>query len=622
MLRRLCRGFLRLLPALLVWGLLCVLFVLPVGALFLRSFQVQEVVSTEGEVFRAAGEVQVGDDNVTFALQAEPGEEKLQWSLARDELAEVRTVLGLDHYRNVFGDERTLGLLRNSAWIAFGGALLALLLGVPMAWILARTRLPGRWLIGALCLGPAILPPFFIALGGARQMQDVLIFLFGVEGGTLQILNSIAVFGCVLFPLYVLLVGRALAAVPAGPYEAAQLLGGARAALRHCVLPAVLPSVVGAFLLTLLLALTDFAVPDVLGFMLPAGGSPSHVFATEVLLQWKQHNNTSRAVATAAPFVVATVLLLGLSLWLLRRSPAFTSARAARRRERRRLGLSGTLVAFLFVLALLGVSLFLPLAGIASWAGSGAESAAAGSAAGAMAGARDGPAAVQLFDFSGTLDRTVGSREERDRWLRSAIAAALLAMFVAASLARIATRGGAVSRCAVLLVGTAPLAMPGLVLSVGTLLFWQALPDFIDSGLLRFETFAGFDLRSAFVLAAKFLPFALLPAWLAFRGVRRDQEYAAALLGAGPRPRWWRVLLPMTWVGTLSGGLVVLVLALRELDAIMLIDARVLPMRLYDKIHFNRMADEANLLFLCLAYLLVPAVVGALLLGLRGRSRA
>ena len=74
-------------------------------------------------------------------------------------------------------------------------------------------------------------------------------------------------------------------------------------------------------------------------------------------------------------------------------------------------------------------------------------------------------------------------------------------------------------------------------------------------------------------------------------------------------------------MGVLSGGLVVLVLALRELDAIMLIDARVLPMRLYDKIHFNRMAEEANLLFLCLTYLLVPALVGALLFGLWGRRR-
>ena len=60
-------------------------------------------------------------------------------------------------------------------------------------------------------------------------------------------------------------------------------------------------------------------------------------------------------------------------------------------------------------------------------------------------------------------------------------------------------------------------------------------------------------------------------------------------------------------------------LALRELDAVILVDARILPMRLYDKIHFNRMADEANLLFLCLTYLLVPALLYAVVLMLRRR---
>jgi ABC-type Fe3+ transport system permease subunit len=175
-------------------------------------------------------------------------------------------------------------------------------------------------------------------------------------------------------------------------------------------------------------------------------------------------------------------------------------------------------------------------------------------------------------------------------------------------------------RSAILGAGVLPLAVPGLVLSVGTLLFWQAMPLFLDNGLRSFEAWAGFDLRSVFVLASKFLPFALLPAWLAFRDVRRGHEEAAAVLGAGSGVRAWRLLLPMTWVGVLSGGLLVLVLALRELDAIMLVDARVLPMRLYDKIHFNRMADEANLLFLCLGYLMVPALVCALLLGLRARA--
>ena len=39
-------------------------------------------------------------------------------------------------------------------------ALLAILIGLPIAWLVGRTDLWGRRLLAALCLGPAILPPF------------------------------------------------------------------------------------------------------------------------------------------------------------------------------------------------------------------------------------------------------------------------------------------------------------------------------------------------------------------------------------------------------------------------------------------------------------------------------
>jgi iron(III) transport system permease protein len=596
----------------LAWAVVAIAFLMPVGALFVRSFRVYDVVMQDGTVHRAVGEVRRGDGIVRFELQGAPDAEKISWEEDAENVREVRSLLSLDHYERVFTEPRTLGLLENSALIALGGALLALLLGLPIAFVLARTELPGRYLLAALCMGPAILPPFFIALGGARRMQAVLISVFGVSGGSLQVFNSIVVFGFVLFPLTVLLVGPALARVPAGPWESARLLGGRRAALRHVLLPALLPSVIGTFVLCFLMALTDFAVPDVLGFMLPAGGSPTHVFATEILFQWKQTGNTGRAVATGAPFLVVTVLLLALAGALLRRSPVFAPGRPGRLRPRVCLSPLRRSAAYVFVLAVLGIALFMPLIEIAGWAGPGGESASGGTTAPQADSAGEGT----LFDFGGTLDRTVGARDDRDRWLLCAFLAALLAMGVAVPLARQATRGGRLVRTAVLVVGALPLAVPGLVFSVGTLLFWQALPwDWVvevEDGVTR----------SVLVLSARFLPFALLGSWLALRAVRRGHEEAAAALGAGPLARARRIVAPLALPGVLAGGLLVLVLALRELDAIVLVDPRVLPMRLYDKIHFNRMADEANLLFLCLGLLLIPALLLALLLAWRARRSA
>ncbi|MDF1702288.1 MAG: hypothetical protein P1V36_14135, partial [Planctomycetota bacterium] len=269
------------------------------------------------------------------------------------------------------------------------------------------------------------------------------------------------------------------------------------------------------------------------------------------------------------------------------------------------LGPLGTLACALVLGLVLAVSLVLPLTSIASWAGDAGESSAAGTENPAATSASK----VRLFDFEGTLDRTVGSREERNRWLQTALAAALLAMAVAAPLARVATRGGRIVRAAVVTVGALPLAVPGLVLGAGTLLFWQAIPgDWV-------RPLEESILRSTLVLAAKFLPFALLGAWLGLRQVRQGHEEAAALLGAGAGTRAWRIVTPTAWLGVAAGGVMVLLMAMRELDTIVLVDARILPMRLYDKIHFNRMAEEANLLFLCLLWFLLPALIAAVLAG-------
>jgi ABC-type Fe3+ transport system permease subunit len=327
-----------------------------------------------------------------------------------------------------------------------------------------------------------------------------------------------------------------------------------------------------------------------------------------VLFQAKQEGNEGRAVATVMPLLVVTVLLVFVGAGLLRRSPVFAAGRggeprAADRRPSRRA--AGALL----VVGVLALSVVHPLAGVASWAGQGGESAAQGSAPPGAAPAAPGRRA--LFDFSGTLDANPGSRELRDRWLKTGVAAAFLALLMAVPIARAAVRGGRVARAAALIALALPLAVPGLVLSIGTLILWRAAPAaWLDQGVLR----------SALALGARFLPLALLASWLALRRTPRAQEEAARLLGAGRLRTALRVWGPQAAAGLSAAWLLVLVFALRELDTVMLIDNRILPMTLYSNIHFNRMADEANLLFLCLGILLAPALLGALLLGLRRRS--
>jgi molybdate transport system permease protein len=58
--------------------------------------------------------------------------------------------------------------------VAFFATLLALVAGVALGWLFARTRLPGRGLLEALCMLPLVLPPTVIGFG--------LLVLMGRQG--------------------------------------------------------------------------------------------------------------------------------------------------------------------------------------------------------------------------------------------------------------------------------------------------------------------------------------------------------------------------------------------------------------------------------------------------------
>lgn len=605
-------GWGRRLAVTLAIAVVAIAFVAPVGALILKSFVVYDVVLEDGTVARAVEEPDVADGYVRFFYQDDPGGERIAVRKPIDKVKEIRSSHSLHHYEFVFSDRRAVLLVRNSLIVAGLGMLAALLIGVPIAWLLFRTDLPGRRLLLAFCLGPAILPPFLVWMGGARRLMNALHDAFGFTGATLQVASTTVVFGFVLFPFVVLLVGRALAAVPVGPWEAACMLGGRAAAFRRVVLPAVLPALFGSAAIVFVLAWADFTVPDLISFMLPPAeqGKVLNVFPTEIFLQWTKSFAKARATATGVPFVLVTVGILVLALYFLRKSPVVGGGEGRRGRPRVRLNGLGRAAGWGAVLLVLALGIVLPLVDMAGWAcGRGETVKTSGEAKEVVGQTRMG----ELFDFAGAFARTPGLEDDLFRWLKSGLGAALLAMAAAIVLARWATTGGRLARITVLVIAVLPLAVPGLVYSVATTSFWSQ----IDVPWI-----ARSPLRSILALTARFLPFAIVGAWIVLRELRRGHEEAAALLGAGPTTRALRVWGPVAGWGLVGAGLAVLVLALRELDTIVEIDSRVYPMRIYTKIHFSRLADEANLAFLYVGILLVPAVLAAVGVGMWARRRA
>jgi iron(III) transport system permease protein len=66
----------------------------------------------------------------------------------------------LAHYVAVFTDPRLQKALWNTVVLAFWSGAAALTIGAPMAWLSARTDLPGKRVIRSLIMASFVTPPF------------------------------------------------------------------------------------------------------------------------------------------------------------------------------------------------------------------------------------------------------------------------------------------------------------------------------------------------------------------------------------------------------------------------------------------------------------------------------
>jgi molybdate transport system permease protein len=199
--------------------------------------------------------------------------------------------------------------LRTSA----ASTLVCLLLGVPMALVLARTAFPGQDLLRSLVLLPLVLPP---VVGGIA-----LLYTFGRRG---LLGHSLDLLGIqVAFSTAAVVLAQTFVALPflvvslegalrtAGDrYEvvAASLGAAPTTVLRRVTLPLVLPGLVSGAVLSFARALGEF------GATLTFAGSLQGVTRTlplEIYLQ--RETDPDAAVALSLLLVVVAVVVIGVA---------------------------------------------------------------------------------------------------------------------------------------------------------------------------------------------------------------------------------------------------------------------------------------------------------------------
>ena len=201
--------------------------------------------------------------------------------------------------------------LRLSLVSATSATAICLVLGVPLAWVLARATFPGRRLVRALVTVPLVLPPvvggvaLLLLLGRRGLVGQYLDHWFGV---TIPFTTSAVVIAeaFVAMPFLVIAVEGALQGADRRFEDAAATLGASRwMTFRRVTLPLIIPGVTAGAVLCFARALGEFGATITF-----AGSFPGVTRTMPIAVYLALETNPQAAIALSLVLLVVSVIVL------------------------------------------------------------------------------------------------------------------------------------------------------------------------------------------------------------------------------------------------------------------------------------------------------------------------
>ena len=424
-------------------------------------------------------------------------------------------------------------LVADTAVLVAAVVAAALLLGVPLAWLLTRTDIPARPLLAVAAALPLVIPSYVAALallgalGPRGLLQQVLEGPFGVE----RLPDVYGFRGAVLaltlstYPYVYLLAAAAMRDLDPSLEEASRGLGRSRlATFFRVTLPAVRPSLAAGGLLVALYVLSDFGAVSLMQY--PA-------LTRSIYLQYQALFDREPAAILALVLVALTLLLLVFES-RVRASARYGRSGPGTKRPAPVIPLGAwRWPAFAFCCFVVGVFLVLPVAVLVYWVWE----------------------AVPL------------GREIAFPWIeawRSVLASALAALIAAGAalpVAVLARRYPSLWARLLERLAFTGNALPGIVVALALVFFGARY------GGPLYQTLA----LLLFAYVVRFLPQSLAASGAALESVDPRVEEAARSLGRGPLSVVARVTVPLVRSGVLAGAVLVFLSSMKELPATLLL---------------------------------------------------
>jgi iron(III) transport system permease protein len=431
--------------------------------------------------------------------------------------------VGLANFARYLDNPSLVRSALNSLWLAAVSAVLCTGIAYVYAYGLTLSCMRGKGLLRAIGLLPLLAPSLLPAIS--------LVYLFGNQGVFKGWLGDVSIYGPLgivlgsvfwTLPHALLILTTAMATSDGRLYEAAQTLGASRWRIfRTVTLPASRYGLIVAGMVVFVLVITDFGVPKVVG-------GQTGVLATDIYKQVVGQQNFQMGAVVGFVLLIPAVLAFLVERRVRRRQAAVLSARATPYQpdpvpvRDRALLLACVLIA-VCILAMIGMAVFASLA--TYWPYKLAPS-------------------LKNYDFGNMDGGGWGSYANSLRLALGAAVAGAVATFLSAYLVEKPRHFGLL-REALNLLANLPLAVPGLVLGVGYIFFFNAPSNPLHA------LYGGMAIL-VICTVAHFFSVAHLTSLTALRQLDREFELVSESMGV---PFWrtlWRVHVPVALPTVLS----------------------------------------------------------------------
>lgn len=460
----------------------------------------------------------------------------------------------LDNFKDVLTNKTYVSSLKNSILLSVGVSIVVLLLCIPIAYGIARTKMPFKKTIGALCTIPLVVPTFiagysFIIMFGNAGWVTYIYQLIGGNGLLLDpySMTGIAIVQIFFFFPYALWPLVAAFKVTDTSLEEASRNMGAKSWLTFVTVtfPLIIPGVLSTALVIFAVSFSDFGTPIILA------PNDLNLIVVEAYREISGFFNWGGA----AILTVVMIAIAGIVYWLqnyLTRNMNYGSVSGKPKQIKLSENKAVTVPLFLFsafviIVPILSVITVFMQSISTTW------------------GKDPLPNGYTLAHYKSIFTSSMGNIQNS---LILAIGALVISIIVASAVAYFVVRQGSTTLD---FITTIPLVVPGIAIGIALIQTFNTMPLQLTG--TAFILIVAYSIRR--------MPYMVRSVVTSMKSIKVDIEEAAINLGASTFTSLVTVVGPLMLPGIAAGSILVFVTVIKETSiSILMAPAEWAPMSL------------------------------------------